>query len=87
MSDTPIQDAVREEYGDITTSIRKTGCAKARGGRVLRAYRIEDARAFLAKAGLDVDRVAPEVETRFATAFVRARKPEAAACCGPDCCA
>jgi SAM-dependent methyltransferase len=52
-----------------------------------RIYQVDDARAFLAESGLDVDRVAPEVEGRFASAFVRARKPESTTCCGPDCCA
>jgi SAM-dependent methyltransferase len=40
-----------------------------------RIYQLEDARAFLEGAGLDVDRVAPLVEDRFMGAFVRARKP------------
>jgi arsenite methyltransferase len=52
-----------------------------------RIYQVDDARAFLAESGLDVDRVAPEVEGRFASAFVRARKPEPMTCCGSDCCA
>lgn len=52
-----------------------------------RIYRIDDARAFLTESGIDVDRLAPEVDGRFASAFVRARKPEARNCCGPDCCA
>jgi SAM-dependent methyltransferase len=52
-----------------------------------RIYQVEDARAFLADAGLDVDRFAPEIDGRFASAFVRARKPQAVACCGPECCA
>ena len=51
-----------------------------------RVYQIEDARSFLAESGLDVDRVAPEVEGRFASAFIRARKPETKSCCGPECC-
>src|SRR5207244_8936312 len=50
-----------------------------------RIYHIEDARAFLTASGLDVSRVASEVDGRFASAFIRARKP-ATACCGPDCC-
>jgi arsenite methyltransferase len=50
-----------------------------------RIYRVDDARAFLTESGLDVDRVAPDVEGRFASAFIRAQKP-AASCCGPDCC-
>jgi SAM-dependent methyltransferase len=52
-----------------------------------RIYNIEDARAILGEGGLDVDRLAPDVEGRFASAFIRARKPAAASCCGPDCCA
>jgi SAM-dependent methyltransferase len=51
-----------------------------------RVYKIEDAKTFLTESGIDVDRVAPQVEGRFASAFVRARKPMADACCGPDCC-
>ena len=47
-----------------------------------RVYKIDDARAFLAESGVDVDRIAPEVKDRFASAFVRARKPEARSCCG-----
>jgi hypothetical protein len=49
-------------------------------------YQVDDARAFLAAAGIDVDRVAPEIEGKVASAFIRARKPEARACCGPACC-
>jgi SAM-dependent methyltransferase len=51
-----------------------------------RQYDVEDARAFLAEGGLDVDALAPQVEGRFLSAFVRARKPDAAACCGTECC-
>ncbi len=40
-----------------------------------RIYRSEDARAFLEGAGLDVDRIAPQIEGRFLSAFVRGRKP------------
>jgi len=52
-----------------------------------RVYQVEDARAFLTDSGLDVDQLAPQVEGRFASAFIRARKPAATACCGPACCA
>jgi len=51
-----------------------------------RVYKVDDARAFLAESGMDVDRLAPLVEGRFASAFVRARKPETKNCCGPACC-
>ena len=40
-----------------------------------RIYRVEDARENLAKAGLDADAIAPEVDGKFMSAFVRARKP------------
>jgi SAM-dependent methyltransferase len=52
-----------------------------------RVYQLEDARAFLTQAGLDVDALASAVEGRVSSAFIRARKPAAASCCGPDCCA
>ncbi len=55
-----------------------------------RVYQVEDARAFLAEAGLDVDALAPQVEGRVASAFIRGRKPAAVperSCCGPTCCA
>jgi hypothetical protein len=50
-----------------------------------RVYDVEDARGFLTEAGLDVDRIAPLVKDKFASAFIRATKP-AAPCCGPGCC-
>ena len=52
-----------------------------------RVYNVEDARAFLTETGLDVDTIAPQVKDTFASAFVRARKPAAKSCCGPECCA
>jgi arsenite methyltransferase len=52
-----------------------------------RIYNVEDARDYLANGGVDVDALAPQVEGRFASAFIRARKPEARSCCGPSCCA
>jgi arsenite methyltransferase len=51
-----------------------------------RIYKIDDARAFLTETGVDVDDLAPQVEDKFASAFVRARKPDAKSCCGPTCC-
>ncbi len=51
-----------------------------------RVYDINDAREFLAGTGIDVDAVAPQAEGKFASAFIRAQKPEAMSCCGPDCC-
>jgi hypothetical protein len=40
-----------------------------------RVYDVEDARAFLSDHGIDVDAVAPLVNQRFMSAFVRAEKP------------
>src|SRR5438128_2175346 len=40
-----------------------------------RIYRVEDAREFLAGAGLDGDAIASEVDGQFMSAFVRAQKP------------
>lgn len=53
-----------------------------------RVYRIEDARAFLVGEGIDVDTVAPQVDGKFMSAFVRATKPAPAPCCtkGSGCC-
>jgi arsenite methyltransferase len=59
-----------------------------------RIYRLDDAREFLSEKGLDVDALAPQVDGKFMSAFVRATKPTTATttvraaktCCGPDCC-
>jgi arsenite methyltransferase len=50
-----------------------------------RIYDIEDARAFLTGQGVDVDAIAPQVQGKFMSAFIRATKP--ANCCAPGCCA
>jgi arsenite methyltransferase len=49
-----------------------------------RIYKVNDAREFLSGAGIDVDAIAPQVDGKFMSAFIRAVKP--AACCGTDCC-
>jgi arsenite methyltransferase len=52
-----------------------------------RIYRAEEARDFLAAAGLDAGAVAAQIDGKFISAFVRATKPAAkSACCGPACC-
>jgi SAM-dependent methyltransferase len=51
-----------------------------------RVYQVEDARAFLAESGIDVNQLAPQVDGKIASAFIRARRPEAKSCCGPTCC-
>jgi arsenite methyltransferase len=42
-----------------------------------RVYNLEDAREFLTTEGIDVDAIAPEVDGKFMSAFVRAQKPRA----------
>jgi arsenite methyltransferase len=54
-----------------------------------RIYRVEDAREFLAREGINVDAIAPEVDGKFMSAFIRAIKPSDSkdkTCCGPTCC-
>jgi SAM-dependent methyltransferase len=56
-----------------------------------RVYTIEDARHFLTAKGIDVEAIAPHVEGKFASAFIRAKKPGAQestaerSCCTPTC--
>src|ERR1700720_3244167 len=51
-----------------------------------RIYRAQDAREFLAGEGIDVDAIAPQVDEKFMSAFLRAVKAKAKACCAPTCC-
>jgi arsenite methyltransferase len=57
-----------------------------------RIYKIDDARQFLTGKGMDVEAIAPQVEDKFASAFIRAKKPGVNAttaspsCCAPACC-
>jgi len=52
-----------------------------------RIYRLEDAREFLSGQNIDVDAIAPQVDGKFMSAFVRAVKPQRKeSCCGPTCC-
>lgn len=59
-----------------------------------RVYSIDDARQFLTAEGIDADAIAPQVDGKFISAFIRAVKPTAKAsgetpakeCCGPACC-
>jgi SAM-dependent methyltransferase len=86
------------EEGEFRRLLEETGFGEV-DIEPTRVYSIEDARAFLEGAGVDVDAVAPAVDGRVASAFVRARKPvpalemvgagagdAAGACCAPGCC-
>jgi len=78
-----VAGALRDE--DYVSKLQAAGFTDA-AVEPWRVYRVDDARAFLAEAGVDVERVAAEVDGKVASAFIRARKPEAKACCGPTCC-
>jgi SAM-dependent methyltransferase len=73
------------EETEYATRLRAAGFADVEV-EPWRIYQVEDARAFLTESGVDVDRIAPEVDGRFASAFIRASKPEAKSCCGSSCC-
>jgi arsenite methyltransferase len=55
-----------------------------------RFYGVEDAREFLTAKGLDVETLAPQVDGKFMSAFLRAKKSKtpklAEDCCAPTCC-
>jgi arsenite methyltransferase len=76
------------EETEFIALLRDAGFAEP-SVEMTRTYELEDARAFLAEAGVDVERVAREVEGRVGAAFVRATKPaEKRRSCGCDdgCC-
>ncbi|MGH7522944.1 MAG: arsenite methyltransferase [Gemmatimonadales bacterium] len=52
-----------------------------------RVYEFEDASAFLQQSGEHSEVLAREVGGRVLGAFIRATKPVAKSCCGPECCA
>ena len=53
-----------------------------------RVYRVEDARDFLFSQGIDADGIAPQVDGKFMSAFIRAikRNQGNSCCCAPSCC-
>jgi arsenite methyltransferase len=78
-----VAGALRDE--DYLSKLQAAGFVEA-AVEPWRVYLVDDARTFLAEAGIDVDRIAPEVDGKVASAFIRARRPEAKSCCGPTCC-
>ena len=72
------------EESDYRTKLRDTGFESV-DLEPTRTYDIEDARVFLTEAGIAVDEIAPQVEGKFLSAFIRATKP-ASSCCAPGCC-
>jgi len=65
--------------GALEESEYRAKLAKAGFGGIdvepTRVYKVEDARDFLDRAGLDAERIAPHVDGKFASAFIRAVKP------------
>ena len=61
-----------------------------------RIYNVDDARQFLVGEGIDAGAIAPQVQDKFISAFIRAVKPAVKPvapvkivtkdCCGPECC-
>jgi len=51
-----------------------------------RIYKAEDALSFLKDQGLDAEAIAPQIDGKFMSGFIRARKPAAKVCCSPTCC-
>src|SRR5580700_7687825 len=61
------------EYG---SKLRQAGFEKIEIEQT-RVYRVEDAREFLTGQNIDVDAIAPQVDGKIMSAFVRAEKPQA----------
>jgi arsenite methyltransferase len=51
-----------------------------------RVYSVEDARQFLVGEAIDADAIAPQVQGKFISAFIRAVKPLPQECRGSACC-
>ncbi len=51
-----------------------------------RIYRVEDAGSFLKDQNIDIAALAPQVDGKFMSAFIRAQKPAGRSCYGPSCC-
>ena len=62
------------EEGEFLALLREAGFAEP-SVEMTRTYNVDDARAFLVEAGVDVDRVARDLAGRVGAAFVRATKP------------
>jgi ubiquinone/menaquinone biosynthesis C-methylase UbiE len=52
-----------------------------------RIYRSEEAKEIFAQEGIDFNTIAPQIDGKFMSAFIRGVKPAGAkSCCGPTCC-
>jgi SAM-dependent methyltransferase len=68
------------EEQDYRDKLAKAGFESI-GVEPTRVYRVEDARDFLAAQGIEAESIAPQVDGKFMSAFVRAVKP-GRQCCG-----
>jgi arsenite methyltransferase len=74
------------DENDYRTKLTSVGFEQVRI-EPTRVYRVEDAREFLSGQNIDVDALAPQVDGKFMSAFVRAVKPASKQmCCPPTCC-
>ena len=70
---------------DYAAKLRNAGFAEV-NVEPWRVYDVDAARGFLAESGADVNVPPGQVAGSFASAFVRATKPQTTTCCGPTCC-
>jgi SAM-dependent methyltransferase len=68
---------------DYAAKLRAAGFVDI-GIEITRVYGADDAREFLAAEGVEFASAEREIDGKFASAFVRAVKPDA--CCAPGCC-
>ena len=73
------------EEGDYAAKLVRAGFSGV-SIEPTRVYSIEDARGFLTEAGINVDSIAPLVDGKFMSAFVRATKPGGCGCAPGRCC-
>src|SRR6202050_3948049 len=62
------------EENDYLNKLKGAGFAEAEI-EPMRIYRVEDAREFLSDRGFNVDAIAPQMDGKFFSAFIRATKP------------
>jgi hypothetical protein len=62
------------EVSEYEAKLKRAGFAEI-GVETTRTYDVHDAREFLTAEGVDVATIAPQVDGKFTSAFVRAKKP------------
>jgi arsenite methyltransferase len=73
------------QEAEYTAKLANAGF-EAIGIEPTRVYTGQDAREFLCGKGVDVDEMAPHIDGKIMSAFIRAVKPGASGCCAPSCC-